>query len=48
LLLIDRFRVLQSPRGRVNRQNLKIINFEHALHPRLGLETNNMNTECRR
>jgi hypothetical protein len=25
----------------VNRQNLKIINFEHALHPGLGLEINN-------
>jgi hypothetical protein len=25
----------------VNRQNLKIINFEHALHPWLGLEINN-------
>jgi hypothetical protein len=25
----------------VNRQNLKIINFEHTLHPGLGLEINN-------
>jgi hypothetical protein len=25
----------------VNRRNLKIINFEHALHLGLGLETNN-------
>jgi hypothetical protein len=25
----------------VNRRNLKIINFEHTLHPRLGLEINN-------
>ena len=25
----------------VNRQNLEIINFEHALHARLGLEINN-------
>jgi hypothetical protein len=25
----------------VNRRNLKIINFEHALHPGLGLEVNN-------
>jgi hypothetical protein len=24
--------------GGVNRQNLKIINFEHKLEPRLGLE----------
>jgi hypothetical protein len=24
----------------VNRRNLKIINFEHALHPGLGLEIN--------
>ena len=24
----------------VNRRNLKIINFEHTLHPRLGLEIN--------
>jgi hypothetical protein len=24
----------------VNRRNLKIINFQHALYPRLGLETN--------
>jgi hypothetical protein len=26
----------------VNRRNLKIINFEHTLHPRLGLEINNI------
>jgi hypothetical protein len=25
----------------VNRQNLKSINFEHTLHPVLGLEINN-------
>jgi hypothetical protein len=25
----------------VNRRNLKILNFEHALHPGLGLEINN-------
>jgi hypothetical protein len=25
----------------VNRRNLKIITFEHALHPGLGLEINN-------
>jgi hypothetical protein len=25
----------------VNRRNLKIINFDHALHPGLGLEINN-------
>jgi hypothetical protein len=25
----------------VNRQNLKIINFDHVLHPGLGLEINN-------
>jgi hypothetical protein len=25
----------------VNRRNLKIMNFEHALHPGLGLEINN-------
>jgi hypothetical protein len=25
----------------VTRRNLKIINFEHALHPGLGLEINN-------
>jgi hypothetical protein len=25
----------------VNWRNLKIINFEHTLHPRLGLEINN-------
>jgi hypothetical protein len=25
----------------VNRHNLNIINFEHALHPGLGLEINN-------
>jgi hypothetical protein len=25
----------------VNRQNLRITNFEHALHLRLGLEINN-------
>jgi hypothetical protein len=29
----------------VNRQNLKIINFEHALHLGLGLE---INSECER
>jgi hypothetical protein len=27
--------------GGVNRRDLKIINFEHAPHPGLGLETNN-------
>jgi hypothetical protein len=27
--------------GGVNRRNLKIVNFEHALHPGLGLEINN-------
>jgi hypothetical protein len=26
---------------RVNRRNLKIINFEHELHPGLGLEISN-------
>jgi hypothetical protein len=26
----------------VNRRNLKILNFEHALHPGLGLEINNI------
>jgi hypothetical protein len=26
----------------VNRRNLKIINFEHALRPGLGLETNSI------
>jgi hypothetical protein len=26
----------------VNRRNLKIINFERTLHPRLGLEINNL------
>jgi hypothetical protein len=31
----------KSPRGGVNRRNLKIINFEHTLHPVLGLEINN-------
>jgi hypothetical protein len=25
----------------VNTRNLKIINFKHELHPRLGLETSN-------
>jgi hypothetical protein len=25
----------------MNRRNLKIINFEHELHPGLGLEINN-------
>ena len=28
--------------GGVNRRNLKIINFEHTLHLRLGLEINNI------
>jgi hypothetical protein len=32
----------------VNRQNLKIINFEHALHPRLGLEINNSEFRVRK
>jgi hypothetical protein len=31
----------KSPRGGVNRRNLKFINFEHALHLGLGLEINN-------
>jgi hypothetical protein len=33
--------LIESHLEGVNRQNLKIINFEHALHPRLGLEINN-------
>jgi hypothetical protein len=32
---------IESRLEEVNRQNLKIINFEHALHPWLGLEINN-------
>jgi hypothetical protein len=32
----------------VNRQNLKIINFEHELHPKLALERVIMKSECRR
>ena len=32
----------------VNRRNLKIINFEHALHPGLGLEINNSEFEVRK
>jgi hypothetical protein len=32
----------------VNMQNLKIINFEHTLRPRLGLEINNSESECGR
>ena len=32
---------------RVNRRNLKIINFEHALHTGLGLEINNIKFEER-
>jgi hypothetical protein len=31
----------KSPRGGMNRRNLKFMNFEHALHPGLGLEINN-------
>jgi hypothetical protein len=27
--------------GGLNRRNLKIINFEHTLHPGLGMEINN-------
>jgi hypothetical protein len=32
----------------VNRRNLKIINFEHALHSRLGLEINNSEFRARK
>jgi hypothetical protein len=32
----------------VNRRNLKIINFEHALHPGLGLEINNCEFRVRK
>jgi hypothetical protein len=32
----------------VNRRNLKIINFEHALHPGLGLEINNLEIRVRK
>jgi hypothetical protein len=42
--LAQRIRVQQQPPRRldgVNRRNLKIINFEQTLHPRLGLEKNN-------
>jgi hypothetical protein len=31
----------ESHQKGVNRQNLKIINFEHTLYPGLGLEINN-------
>jgi hypothetical protein len=34
--------------GGVNRQNLKIINFEHKLHTRLALERVIMKSECGR
>jgi hypothetical protein len=33
---------------RVNRRNLKIINFEHDLHPGLGLELSNSEIEVRK
>jgi hypothetical protein len=32
----------------VNRRNLEIINFEHALHSGLGLEINNSEYEVRK
>jgi hypothetical protein len=32
----------------VNRLNLKIINFEHTLHSRLGLEINNLEYRVRK
>jgi hypothetical protein len=32
----------------VNRRNLKIINFEHELHPGLALERVMMKPECER
>jgi hypothetical protein len=34
--------------GGVKRRILKIINFEHALHPGLGLEINNSEIEVRK
>jgi hypothetical protein len=37
----------ESRLERVNRRNLKIINFEHALHTGLGLEINNIKFEER-
>jgi hypothetical protein len=34
--------IIESRLEGVNRRNLKIINFEHTLHPRLGSEINNL------
>jgi hypothetical protein len=34
--------------GGVNRRNLKIIKFEHTLHPGLGLEINNREFRVRK
>jgi hypothetical protein len=45
------FRLICATESRlegVNRRNLKIINFEHALHPGLGLEINNSGFEVRK
>jgi hypothetical protein len=43
-----RFIVRESHQEGVNRRNLKIINFEHTLHPRLGLEINNLESGVRK
>jgi hypothetical protein len=40
-LIGDRASGAESRLDGVNRQNLKIINFEHELHPGLGLEISN-------
>jgi hypothetical protein len=39
---------VESRLERVDRKHLKIINFEHKLHPRLALELVVMKSECGR
>jgi hypothetical protein len=41
-------RYIESRLEEVNRRNLKIINFEHALHPGLELEISIVNSKCGR
>jgi hypothetical protein len=45
---VERSPLPESRLEGVNRRNMKIRNFEHALHPRLGLEINNLEFEVRR
>jgi hypothetical protein len=46
--MVERIHILESRLEGVNRQNLKITNFEHKLFSRLALERVIIKSECRR